>query len=107
MSYVLYPMRYAWPLRRTAALVVALVLAVAALFASYEVYALSDLKAGPNEYNLAAWETRNFAGKWLFLAGRLFRGKPDLEEQNEHLLRSLQLTRDINALERQESDATQ
>src|SRR5687768_17998249 len=39
------------------------------LVGAFAITELASLTPGPNEYNLAAWEVRNFPDRWLFLAG--------------------------------------
>ncbi|HLF72402.1 MAG TPA: hypothetical protein VI759_09655 [Dehalococcoidia bacterium] len=94
-----------WPRRRFAALVLGLVLAVAAFVASLAVVPL--LQTGPNQYNVAAWEARNVASKWLYAFGDLFRGGRSEAEQDADIARFFSLVREIDTLERQQSDALQ
>ena len=94
------------PTRDLAAAVAAAVLAIASLVAAWGVTLAADLVPGPQEYNIAAWETRNLPNKWLFLAGQAFRGgPPSIESQNATLTRFFDLNQRINALEREVSDA--
>ena len=58
-----------------------------------------DLRAGKNEYNLAAWEARNLPSKWLYELGSIFRSSRDQSEQNADIARFIELTRQIDALE--------
>jgi len=99
--------RRAWPAGRVLALVLALLLLATSGAGSALIYESLDLRTAPDEYNIAAWEVRNLPGKWLFLFGQLFRGKPSLAEENEALVRFFELTREIDALERATSDAEQ
>ena len=46
-----------------------------------------------DEFNVLSWELRSVPNKWLYLGGRLFRGRLSLEEENERLARYLELTR--------------
>jgi hypothetical protein len=94
-----------WPRRRVAALVLGLVLAVAALVASIAVVPL--LETGPNQYNVNAWEARNFTSKWLYSFGDLFRGGRSDAQQDADIARFFGLVREVDALERQQSDALQ
>ncbi len=103
----LFARRPPWPPRRAAAFLLALLLIGLSLSAAALIHSRLDLEAGPDEYNLAAWEARNFPGKWLFSVGRLFRTRPSPAEEDQTLLRFFALTREIDALERQASDAEQ
>jgi hypothetical protein len=80
---------------------------VATLIASWQAVRLTDLVPPTNEYNIAAWETRNFPNKWLFLAGEAIHGKAPEATQDEALARFFDLTRQIEALEPKVSDANQ
>jgi hypothetical protein len=69
---------------------------------------LADLKPGANEYNIAAWEVRNFPDRWFFLAGQVLRGgPPSVKSQDETLARFFALSNQIEALESRASDASQ
>jgi hypothetical protein len=82
-------------------------LVFATLVASWQVVARTDLIPPANEYNIAAWETRNFPNKWLFLAGEAIHGKAPEAKQDEVLARFFDLTKQIEALEPKVSDANQ
>ena len=92
--------------RRTAAGLVAALLVIAALAGACTVNAVAGLTPGPDEYNVGAWEVRNFPGKWLFLAGELLRGAPSEAEQDATLRRFFELNARIEALGNENSDAT-
>ena len=92
-------------MRRTAAAAVSTLLVLAALVSAWQVNDRAGLRPGPNEYNIGAWEVRNFPGKWLFLAGEMFRETPDDAEQDEVLRRFFELNRRIDALGNESSDA--
>ncbi len=79
---------------------------VASLAGAYTVYAYTaaDINPGPNHYNVAAWEVRNFPGRWLYLAGNLFHDTPSVEEQNAQLQRFFQINARINELSNESSD---
>ena len=94
-----------WPITRRLALAACLLILVVAIAGAIKVNAALGLKPGPNEYNVAAWEARHFANKWLFAFGRWFRNEPSLEEQDATLRRFFALTGEIEALERSISDA--
>lgn len=66
---------------------------------------VANLRPGPNEYNIAAWEVRNLPGKWLFLAGELVRGSLSEDEQDEILRRFFELNARIDSLDNETSDA--
>jgi len=85
---------------RTVAAAVALALVLASLIGARAVYGGLGLALGPDEYNIAAWEVRNFPDKWLYGLGRLFRGDRTIAEEDADLARFLALTREIDALER-------
>jgi hypothetical protein len=91
--------------RRIAAGLLATVLVVTSLAAACTVNSVADLRPGPNEYNVAAWEVRNVPGKWLFLAGQLLRGAPSQVEQDDTLRRFFDLSARIDTLDNETSDA--
>ena len=91
--------------RRIAAGLLAAVLLVASLAGAWAVDAVADLRPAPNEYNVGAWEVRNFPGRWLFLAGQLIRGTPSETEQDETLRRFFELNARIDSLGNENSDA--
>ncbi len=66
---------------------------------------MSDLRPSPDHYNLAAWEVRNFPGRWLYLAGNLFRGTPSESEQDVTLRRFFEINARIDDLSNENSDA--
>jgi hypothetical protein len=76
----------------------------AALAVGWVVSALADLRPGPNEYNLATWEVRNFPSKWLYLAGELIRGTPAEADQDAALRRFFDLNAQIDRLAGEASD---
>src|SRR2546423_2591936 len=65
----------------------------------------ADLRPGPNEFSIPAWEAKYFLHKWLFGFGQLFRPKLSVEEENAKITRFIALDNQINALERQPSSA--
>ena len=84
------------------------IVAVASLLGAVAITELAALKPGPNEYNIAAWEVRNFPDRWLFLAGQALRGgPPSVESQDATLSRFFELTNQIDALDARVSDASQ
>jgi hypothetical protein len=85
---------------------IALVVVLAALLFARLGYDRLGLAVGEDEYSVAGWEVRNLPGKWLFLFGRLFAGKPTLVAENAAVLRFLTLTREIESLEREGVTAT-
>jgi hypothetical protein len=91
--------------RRTAAAVTAVLLVLAALIGAYAVNNTAGLRPGPNEYNVAAWEVRNFPGKWIFLAGQLLNGAPSEAEQDQTLRRFFELNARIESLGNENSNA--
>ncbi len=88
-----------WPLARRLALLVLIVLAGFATAAAIRIDTTFDIRAGKNEYNIAAWEARNLPTKWLYELGSIFRSSRDQAEQNADINRFLELTREIDALE--------
>ncbi len=66
-----------------------------------------DIRAGKNEYNIAAWEARNLPSKWLYELGSIFRSSRDLDQQNADINRFLELTRQIDDLDRGPTLSTQ
>ena len=90
--------------RRIAAGLLAALLILVSLVGAWTVDAVAGLRPGPNEYNLGAWEVRNFPGKWLFLAGELIRGAPTGAEQDETLRRFFELNARIDRLDNEISD---
>ena len=89
---------------RGLATAVAGLLVGASLFGALVVNELAGLRPGPNEYNVAAWEVRNVPGKWLFLAGELFRETPSAVEQDAILRRFFDLNQRIDQLANDNSD---
>jgi hypothetical protein len=79
-------------------------LVVASLVGGCTVNAVANLRPSADEYNVAAWEVRNFPGKWLYLAGELIRGKASEAEQNAALRRFFDLTAQIERLDDETSD---
>jgi len=53
----------------------------------------------PDDYNLAAWEVRHVAGKWIYKARHLF-GGPSASQQQEDVARFFDLLAEIDRLER-------
>ena len=82
----------------------AALLVFASLAGAWAIEARADLRPGPNEYNVAAWEVRNLPGKWLFLAGAPFRESLSEAEQDEVLLRFFALNARISDLANENSD---
>jgi len=100
--------REASPIRSLAAGVAAGIVAVVSLLGAWTITELAHLTPGPNEYNIAAWEVRNFPDRWLFLARQALRGgPPSVASQNTTLTRFFELTNQIDALEARVSDASQ
>ncbi len=95
-----------WPWRRIAAALVCLVLLAGSAGSAKAFYEYSGVRVGPNDYNIPAWELRNFPSKWLFAAGQLFRHRTSVEEQDADLQRFFQLSREIDTLEQRQGDAT-
>lgn len=56
-----------------------------------------------DEFNVLDWELRNAPGKWLYLGGRLVRGRLSQDEENARLGRYIVLTARIGQLERDEA----
>jgi hypothetical protein len=94
-----------WPFYRLKALVAAVLIVAVSFGLAGAVDAFAGLKAGPNEYSVGAWETRHFAGKWLYLIGAKFRDKPSIEQENATLREFFALARDIDELEAALSDS--
>ena len=90
-----------WPPARRLALLLLLALAGFSAIAAIRIDATLDIRAGRNEYNLAAWEARNLPSKWLYELGRIFHSGRDLATQNSDINRFLDLTREIDSLEQQ------
>ncbi|HLF08285.1 MAG TPA: hypothetical protein VI789_02920 [Dehalococcoidia bacterium] len=103
----LLALRPGLPMRRIVAGVVSLALVIWALVAASLLSNSAGLRPGPNDYNIAAWELRNFPAKWLFAFGELFRERPSVTAENAGLKRFFQLTREIESMEREISDAGQ
>lgn len=57
----------------------------------------------PDEFNVVRWELEHVPNKWLYLAGRLFRGDLSRHEQDERLARYLNLTQRIADLNRSDT----
>jgi hypothetical protein len=94
-------------IRQGVAIGLALLLVLGSVLASWQISARLDLKPGPNEYNIAAWEVRNLPGKWLFLLGEVFRGRASEAEQDEKLLHFFTLAAEVERLERRLGEAAQ
>jgi hypothetical protein len=60
----------------------------------------ADVRPGPNEFSIPAWEARYFLHKWLYGFGQLFRPKLSVEEENAKIARFIALDNEINTLER-------
>jgi hypothetical protein len=99
--------KQAWPVRRTLAAGVSLLLIVASLLAAARLNDLLQLDAEPHEFNVAAWVTRNFPSKWLFLTGQAIRGRPPQALQDATIQRFFELTGDIDEVERSVNEARQ
>jgi hypothetical protein len=84
---------------------VASVLLVLVCFAtSWTFNSTLGLSVEEGEFNLPAWEIRNFPQKWLFALRQLLRGDLSETEQDAIIARFFRLTDEIEALE-QEPDA--
>ncbi len=59
------------------------------------------LKPGPDEFNVPRWELHNFANRWLWGAGELFRSGRSPERQDEDLRRFFAAVAEVERLERQ------
>jgi hypothetical protein len=70
-----------------------------AVVASWRISLAIDLPSGPNDYNLARWELRNVANKWLYEFGRVLRGSPDDAEKRRRVEEFFALTREISLRE--------
>jgi hypothetical protein len=81
---------------RLAASVAVLLLAVASLVAAVWMEDRLALRPGPNEFDVPAWEVRNFANKWLYELGALFRGEPSVAEEDEVLRRFFAAVREAD-----------
>jgi hypothetical protein len=99
--------KQAWPVRRTLAAGVSLFLIVASLLAATRLNDLLQLDPGPHEFSVAAWVTRNFPSKWLFLSGQAIRGRPPQPLQDATIQRFFELTGDIDDIERSLNEARQ
>ena len=55
---------------------------------------------GRDGFNSVEWELRHIPGKWLYQAGRLFRGELSAAEEDERLAGFLLLSARIEELER-------
>ena len=99
--------KQAWPVRRTLAAGVSLLLIVSSLLAAARLNDVLQLDPGPHEFNVAAWVTRNFPSKWLFLTGEAIRGRPPQALQDETTQRFFELTGAIEEVERSLSEARQ
>ena len=60
-----------------------------------------DLRPGPNEFNVPAWEVRNFANKWLYLTGGLFRSHRTTDQEDADLQRFFAAVGDVDRFERE------
>ncbi len=69
------------------------------------IHSVLGLEPAANQFDLPAWETRYFPGKWLYGAGRLFRASRTVEDENAGLARFLSLDREIEDMERRLADA--
>ena len=85
---------------RVVAVAVEIALAAAALAVTAFLFSTWDLRAGPNEFDVAGWETRNFANKWLYAAGEAFRADRDADQEDEDLRRFFVAVADVTRLER-------
>src|SRR5687767_305619 len=93
-----------WPLYRLKAVAAAVLLVVVSFALAGAISAAASLGVGANDYNVGAWETRHFTGKWLYLIGARFRSQPSIEQENATLREFFSLTRDIDTLEAALSD---
>src|SRR2546421_5325994 len=94
-----------WPLYRLKALIAACLLVTASVSLAIVISSVASLKVGTNEYSVGGWETRHFAGKWLYLVGAKFRTHPSTEQENATLRQFFALTRDIDTLQAALSDS--
>src|SRR5690349_592362 len=60
----------------------------------------ADVRPGPNEFSIPAWEARYFLRKWLYGFGQLFHPKLSVEAENAKIARFIALDNEINSLER-------
>jgi hypothetical protein len=62
-----------------------------------------NLRPGPNEFNVPAWEARNFVNKWLYGAGELFRSDRSADQENAELTQFFAAIQSVESLERDPS----
>lgn len=74
-------------------------LVIASFIGATAINGFLDLRPGPSEYDLPAWEARNFANKWLYEFGELFRRGRSPEEKETELRRFFRAVSDIARLE--------
>jgi hypothetical protein len=60
-------------------------LVVASFGGARYAYDAFGLRPGPNEFNIPAWEVRNFPNKWLYLAGLAFHKDRSIAQQDRDL----------------------
>ncbi|HXH22113.1 MAG TPA: hypothetical protein VNN10_08790 [Dehalococcoidia bacterium] len=70
---------------RAASVVTLLAIIAGAVGAAAAVEDAFSLRPGPNEFDVPAWEVRNFPNKWLYEFGAIFRGRPTVAEEDEAL----------------------
>ncbi|HEY7268629.1 MAG TPA: hypothetical protein VH951_02260 [Dehalococcoidia bacterium] len=92
---------------REAAIAAWVALVVAAFALAAGINSALSLRPGPNEYNLPAWEARNFANKWLYEVGSLFDGRPDAAQQDRDLGAFLGAVDSVDKLEQQNTPESQ
>jgi hypothetical protein len=73
--------------RRPVATAVLGALVVASLIAAVWIEDRLALRPGPNEFDVPAWEVRNFLNKWVYEFGALFRDTPTVAEEDGTLRR--------------------
>jgi len=81
-------------------LVVSLLVALSALV-SWRIVDSLGLPLAADEFNLAAWEVKNFPNKWLYELGRLGKGGPSREEADAAIQRYVALQSEVADLEDQ------
>lgn len=69
------------------------------LLASWRLVALLGLPLSPGDYDLAGWEMRHVANKWLYALGGLGREGPDVEEENAAIDEYIRLQTEVQDLE--------
>jgi hypothetical protein len=90
---------------RPAAAVTGVAIVVLTFVLAYVVNNALSLRPGPNEYNLPAWEARNFANKWLYALGHPFGDGRSTDQQDRDLTAFLDSVGRIANLEQQGDSA--